>query len=261
MKKTSRIMITLLFVMSLLFVTNQAVLAAPIQDDTTPPGDNGGLEGVANPVLGFMQDITVSIIKFAMFLGGLIFVVTVVIAAVKSSVGTALGNQMHVSQGVMGLIAGFAALVLLLIAVPLANNLIQTLTTKFLPDLISKNGLALIDMQGGVAAGTISTNPQDMFQIPALQDTIIDIVLTLVRIMIGVGVLAFIIACVLGALDTQIGGLLGGSQMASRGIMRIIGAVGAVIFLLISFPLAKWIITAIVPKLLTGIAINNPFSG
>ena len=96
-------------------------------------------------------------------------------------------------------------------------------------------------------------------EIPELQESITSVAISIVRAAIGIGTIAFVVAVVLGALDTQIGTLLGGGQMASRGMMRAISAVGAVIFLFISYPLADALLRGLVPRILTGISINLPF--
>ena len=73
------------------------------------------------------------------------------------------------------------------------------------------------------------------------------------------GYTILIIAVALGGLDTQLGSLFGGGMQTSRGIMRIISAVAAVIFLFISYPLATAILNNIVPRIVSGISIETPF--
>ena len=254
MKHRSSCIHIILVLIILLVLPLQAVSA---QETDPPPGAPGdALDSALEPVTALVRDVALSIIKFITFLGGVIFVITVVVGAARGTLGTALGNQMQASQGVMALIMGGAALVLMLVAVPLANNLLEMLVEKLLtpeamviPDIVSLAG----------SPDAASSSPEDLLQIPALQNMITDIALVVVRVMITLGSTAFVVSVMLGALDTQIGHLFGGGMLASRGIMRIITSVGAVALLILSFPLSKWILNALVPLILPTITLSTPF--
>ncbi len=230
--------------------------AVPVAAQTPEPP---GMESAVEPITTLVHDLAISLIKLLTFLGGVIFVVTVVVGAARGTLGSALGNQMQASQGIMSLIMGAAALVLMLLVVPLANNLLSMLVARLLtpeamhiPDIAAMAGTQPIDL------GTPGT-AQDLLQIPALQEAITSIALTIVRVFITLGSIVFVVSVMLGALDTQIGHLMGGGMLASRGIMRILTSVGAVALLILSFPLSKWILNALVPLILPSIEISLPF--
>jgi hypothetical protein len=99
---------------------------------------------------------------------------------------------------------------------------------------------------------------ENIFQIPELQQAIEDLAFGAIRFALGVGVVAAIIATFLGAFDTQLGALFGGGMLASRGIMRMMAAVGQLIILMISLPVAKVILGVLVPRL-ANLDLQLPF--
>jgi hypothetical protein len=262
MKYKKRIFATLVLVTLLLFclVINTSTVFA--QDGGGDEGEDdgsqaSGFDDAIEPVTDLVKDIAMSIIKFLTFIGGVIFVLTVVIGAAKGTLGSALGNRMQVSSSLMALLMGGGSLLLMLLAVPLANNLLEMLVDRLLVDE-AMNIPNIVEMAGaeGIQA---STNPEELLQIPALQEMITDISITIIRVVITIVTIAFVVAVAFGALDTQIGTLLGGGQMVSQGLTRIIGSVAGVIFLILSFPLSKWMLSALVPKILPSITISTPF--
>jgi len=88
--------------------------AVPVAAQTPEPP---GMESAVEPITTLVHDMAISLIKLLTFLGGVIFVVTVVVGAARGTLGSALGNQMQASQGIMSLIMGAAALVLMLLVV------------------------------------------------------------------------------------------------------------------------------------------------
>jgi hypothetical protein len=251
------ILVTLL--LSSLVINTSTVFAQGGGDDEGE--DDGsqasGFDNAIEPVTDLVKDIAMSIIKFLTFIGGVIFILTIVIGAAKGTIGSALGNRMQVSSSLTAVIMGGGSLLLMLLAVPLANNLLEMLVDRLLVNeaMTIPN---IVEMAGaeGIQA---STNPEDLLQIPALQQMITDISITIIRVVITIGTIAFVVAVAFGALDTQIGTLLGGGQMVSQGLTRIIGSVAGVIFLVLSFPLSKWILSSLVPKILPTITISTPF--
>jgi hypothetical protein len=262
MKYKKRIFTTLFMVTLLLFSLAMKPSTVFAQDGGGDEGEEeggqvSGLDDALEPVTDLVKDIAMSMIKFLTFIGGVIFVLTIVIGAAKGTLGSALGNRTQVSSSLMALLMGGGSLLLMLLAVPLANNLLEMLVDRLLVDeaMTIPN---IVEMAGteGVQA---STNPEELLQIPALQDMITAISITIIRVVITMGTIAFVVAVALGALDTQIGSLLGGGQMVSQGLTRIIGSVAGVIFLVLSFPLSKWILSALVPRILPSITISTPF--
>ena len=262
MKNKKGTFVTFILVTLLLFslVINTSTVFAQGGGDDEGEDDGSqasGFDNAIEPVTDLVKDIAMSIIKFLTFIGGVIFVLTIVIGAAKGTIGSALGNRMQVSSSLTAVIMGGGSLLLMLLAVPLANNLLEMLVDRLLVNeaMTIPN---IVEMAGaeGIQA---STNPEDLLQIPALQQMITDISITIIRVVITIGTIAFVVAVAVGALDTQIGTLMGGGQMVSQGLTRIIGSVVGVIFLVVSFPLSKWILSSLVPKILPSITISTPF--
>jgi len=275
-KKYIAVFLMVVMFVGITFITQapkQVVFAQTVVPNTNPstiPGGSGGdgstsavLNETTGKVMGLAKDLAISIVRFIFFLGGIVFIVSAVWAAGQGTIGTAMGNSMHASEAVMKAMFAVGAFILLLISIPLSNTLAETLVDKF----ITSDSMSFADVQqnlklsAGSGVATTITNPQDVLQIPELEQTIEEIAMTAIRIILGLGTLAFIISVALGALDTQIGSLLGGGQMASKGVMRIITSVGAAIFLFMSFPLSKALVSALVPKLMGGVNIFTPFGG
>ena len=262
MKNKKGTFVTFILVTLLLFslVINTSTVFAQGGGDDEGEDDGSqasGFDNAIEPVTDLVKDIAMSIIKFLTFIGGVIFILTIVIGAAKGTIGSALGNRMQVSSSLTAVIMGGGSLLLMLLAVPLANNLLEMLVDRLLVNeaMTIPN---IVEMAGaeGIQA---STNPEDLLQIPALQQMITDISITIIRVVITIGTIAFVVAVAVGALDTQIGTLMGGGQMVSQGLTRIIGSVVGVIFLVVSFPLSKWILSSLVPKILPSITISTPF--
>ncbi|MBN2500826.1 MAG: hypothetical protein JXB38_08620 [Anaerolineales bacterium] len=236
-----------------------ALLAVPVErtlaaDGAAPLADEGDL---FDPLVEIIRELATGFLRFVVFLSGVIFIVSMVVSAARGSIGSAIGSQLQVSQGVMNAILAVAALVFVMVSIPLGNKIVDTLTEKLMQEVTMEINAA--ELAGTAGSAGAAGDLQQVLEIEALQDTITDFALSVVKAAIGVGVTAFIVAVALGGLDTQFGTLLGGSQQVSKGIMRVIGAVGAVIFLLVSYPLANTILRAVVPKVLTGITIPTPF--
>ncbi len=263
MKNTYKYPVFVLFTLSMLFVATTTPVFAQAEGGTE--GSESGtdspfansLDRAVEPVTTLVRDIAMSIVKFLTFAGGVIFVMTVVLGAAKGSLGSAIGNRMQVSEGLMALIMGGGALLLMLMAVPLANNLLEMLVERLLtPETLDIPNI--LEMAGAEAV-TGATRPDELLQIPVLQDTIVEIAITVIRVAISLGTTAFIVAVVTGALDTQLGTMMGGGMMAGRGLSKIITSVAAVVILLISFPLSRLILETLVPRVLPSITISSPF--
>lgn len=227
-------------------------LSASAQGEDPPPGLDASLDGV----LDFLREIAQSVIRFIVFLGGVVFTLGFVWSAMRGTFGQAIGNTLQVSGSLLTAVTVLMAFIFLLASIPLSRFIATTLADRF----INPERLSLYDASSlvGEGEGIAPSDPSEILQSSALNEVITDLTLAVVRFMIGVGMLAFVIALVLGAFDTQLGGLLGGGMLASRGILRAIGAVGAVIFLLVSYPLSQTFIQVLVPRLLANIQIGIP---
>lgn len=237
-------------VLSVVLIPASPVHAGTVVDEPNP-------DDMFNPVIVLLKDMAVSGIRFVVYLSGIIFILTVVIGAMKGSLGTAIGNQSQASQGVMTAIGAVASLILMLVSIPLANTIVSSLTERFVSEIsMDVNAAELVGEGSGEYAEADLTH---VLENQALQETISSFAVSIVKAAIGVGTIAFIIAVALGGLDTQLGSLFGGGMQTSRGIMRIISSVAAVIFLFISYPLATAILNNIVPRIVSGISIETPF--
>jgi hypothetical protein len=210
-----------------------------------------------NPVIDLLKEMAVGGIRFVVYLSGIIFILTVVIGAMKGSIGTAIGSQTQASQGVMTAIGAVASLILMLVSIPLANTIVSNLTERFVSEITMDINAADLIGEGGGEYDQV--NLDQMLGNQALQGTISSFAVSIVKAAIGIGTIAFVIAVALGGLDTQLGSLFGAGMQTSRGIMRIISSVAAVIFLFVSYPLATAILNNIVPKIISGISIQTPF--
>jgi len=235
-----------------IFLPAGSVLA----ESNQPPA---GADDLFTPVTDIFGEFAKGIIKGLVYLGGLVFILSVVIGASKGSIGTAIGNQLQVGEGVMKAITATIALIFMLIAVPLANRIVSTLEDRVQGQIqadIANLDINTLAGSGGSSVG--SGEISDVLMMPELQEVITGYVISAVKALITIGVIAFVVAVAMGAFNTQIGVLLGGGMLASKGISTVMAAVGGVIFLFISYPLATKILQVLVPKVLVGIEIETP---
>jgi hypothetical protein len=246
---------------SILLIVILIWLAAPFPVLAQDPGPGGGvgddLNTTIDTVLDFIRQITLSALRFGLFLSGLIFLVAVVWGAARGSIATAIGNHLQASAGIVTAIMAVGTLVLVLISVPLVNLIAATLTDQFLtPENLRLDVAQLVEGSG--QGGSAPVDLENVFQIPELQDTLEDLAFGAIRFALGLGILASVIATFLGAFDTQLGSLFGGGMLASRGMMRMIAALGQLMVLVISLPLAKMILSVLVPRLVN-LDLTLPF--
>ena len=267
------IIITLVMPLTLTFAFTSPVHASsidsPISQGEEPPdpasGGTGGsssggtglaeVDSAVDETVGFIKDLTMSAIKFGMVLSGLIFTTAVTWAAAKGTLGSALGNHMQVSQGVISVIFAIGSLILVLSAVPIADALLTSLSTKFSDSVDTMEIANVINSTASTSGATAGSgiDPQEVFQMAALQETVVGMVNSGIRLILGIGTIGAIAATFMGAFDTQLGNLFGGGMMASRGMMRIIGALASGTMLAVSFPISSSIVKALVPKLMTSL--------
>jgi hypothetical protein len=246
----------------LLAIVLLALTASTAGAQTDPPPDD-----MFSPVTSIIRDLAESGIRFMVFLSAFIFIASVVLGAARGSIGTAIGNQMQATSGVMTAIGAVLALIVFLLSVPIANRIVDTLTENLMAEVggslagsVASAAAIPEGGNGGGGGGDVELNR--VFEIPALQEVIINFFTSLIRGAIALGTIAFVVAVALGGLDTQIGTLMGGGMMASRGIMRIIAATVAVIFLFISYPLSRVILDTVVPQILSnGVQVPIPDTG
>ena len=247
----------LILIAALASAALSVLVIPPITAQAAAASDEIDPNDMFNPVIELLKDMAVGGIRFVVYLSGIIFILTMVIGAMKGSLGTALGNQVQASQGVMTAIGAVASLILMLISIPLANTIVSNLTERFVSEI--KMEINAADLVGEGSGEYGGGDLGHVLENQALQETISSFAASIVKAAIGIGTIAFIIAVALGGLDTQLGSLLGGGMQTSRGIMRIISSVAAVIFLFISYPLATAILNNLVPRIISGISIETPF--
>ncbi len=254
-KKVFHIMVFSLMLIGL------GTLAGPALAQTPNPGGNGGVAGDLNTtidtVVQFIRDITTSALRFGMFLSGIVFLVTIVWGSARGSIATAIGNHTQASAGIVTAIMAIGTLILVLIAVPLTNVVTKSLTDKFLTPASLQMDVAQL-VNNAQSSSAVPIDPRNVLQIPELQQTIEDLAFAAIRFALLLGIIATVVATFLGAFDTQLGSLFGGGMLASRGIMRIIAALGQLIILVISLPLAKMLLGVLVPRLIN-LNIQLPF--
>jgi hypothetical protein len=222
-------------------------------------GVSGDLNATVDTVVGFIRDVTLSALRFGLFLSGIVFLVSVVWGSARGSLATAIGNHTQASSGIITAIMAVGTLILVLVAVPLTNSITQTLLNKFLtPSSLQMNVGQLVSQASQSTGSAAPVDPKNILQIPELQQTIEDLAFGAIRFALGVGVIATVAATFLGAFDTQIGALFGGGLMASRGMLRIFAALGQLIILVLSLPLAKMLLAVLVPRLVN-LTIPTPF--
>lgn len=252
--KILRISILGLFLILLLNPANTAYAQDPGPGDG---GVSGELDTTVDTVVFFIRDLTLSILRFGLFLSGLVFLVTVVWGSARGSLATAIGSHMQASAGLVTAMMAIGTLVLVLVAVPLTNVISRALMDQFLtPENLRMDVAGLINNTDGAGAG--SADPATIMQIPELQTTVEDLAFSAIRFALGLGVVATIAATFSGAFDTQLGSLFGGGMLAGRGILRIVAALGQLIILVISLPIAKMILGVLVPRLVN-LSIELPF--
>lgn len=218
------------------------------------PGDE--LTGAFDDVLEFIRGIAESVIQFFLFVGGLVFAVSLVWSAARGSLGQAIGNQMQVSNSIVTAAMAIMAFIFLVASVPIGQRFASTLVDRFTnADAIQP---IVVSELGGSGGGIDAASPEDILQSDAIQGVIIDIAVSIIRLMIGIGIIAFFVAITRGAFDTQLGTLLGGGPMAAAGISRAIGSIVALMFLVIAYPLSQTFIETLVPRLLSGYTIPLP---
>ena len=252
MKKMRKVFYSLFIaiVVVTLFAFPSGVAFAEGED---PPSDN-----MFKPAIDLIKDMSIGILRFIVFFGGIVFIITVVMSATRGSLGTALGNQLQTSRAIIGALSGVAALIFMLIAIPMANTIINKVADKTAANLSEEDLLALTANipEGNVEVGDVDL--QTFLEVPALQGTIASFAISIIKALIAIGTIAFVVAVALGALDTQLATALGGTGLAGKGIMRVISAVAAVVFLFLSYPLAEMILRNLIPKVLNGVSIDLP---
>lgn len=253
-----------IFVLVLIFLCSY-LPATPAYAQTPGGGGNGGsgvsgdLDATITTVVGFIRDVTLSALRFGVFLSGVVFLVTVVWGSARGSLASAIGNHTQASAGIVTAIMAVATLVLVLVAVPLTNVLTKSLTDKFLtPQNLQMDVAGLVKSAAATPNAAPSVDPKNILQIPELEQTIEDLAFAAIRFALALGIIATVVATFLGAFDAQLGSLFGGGMLASRGILRILGALGQLIILVISLPLAKMLLAVLVPRLLN-LNIQLPF--
>jgi hypothetical protein len=231
------------------------LVANPVSGGDGPDGgESGALNGAFDDVLDTIRGLGESVIKFLIFGGGVIFTIGFVYSAMRGTIGQAIGNQMGVSQAVVQGISVLFGFLFLLASYNIGSYLAHTITDRAVADHREWADFgALMDSGEGIDIG--SASPEEVLQSAAIEGVVVDLADAIVKFMIGLGGIFFIVAIVRGAFDTQLGTLLGGANMASQGIMRAAGAIGAFLFLVTAFALSQNLVQLLVPRLVGNISL------
>ncbi|MFV2044924.1 MAG: hypothetical protein ACC700_17020 [Anaerolineales bacterium] len=208
-----------------------------------------GITGAFDEITELVVDIATAVVRLILIVSGALFTLGVVRGAFDGVLGSALGNTFTASAGIYRAIGAIVAFVVLLFGVGFSRNFVEFLAEKFL--LEENMSLPVVEAPEGVV-GTPPVSMEEALQLDPVQEVLSDFVLALIRVMIGAGVALFTVAVATGAFDAQLGNIIGNSLAVSRGYSRIIGAAAAVLFLILSMPLAKALVDALVPNLLAG---------
>lgn len=208
-----------------------------------------GITGAFDEITELIVDIATAVVRLILIVSGALFTLGVVRGAFDGVLGSALGNTFTASAGIYRSVGAVVAFVVLLFGVGFSRNFVEFLAERFL----SEENMSLPVVE--VAEGDIGEAPLSMeeaLQLDPVQEVLSDFVLALIRVMIGAGIALFTVAVATGAFDAQLGNIIGNSLAVSRGYSRIIGAAAAVLFLILSMPLSKALVDALVPNLLAG---------
>lgn len=208
-----------------------------------------GITGAFDEITELIVDIATAVVRLILIVSGALFTLGVVRGAFDGVLGSALGNTFTASAGIYRAVGAVVAFVVLLFGVGFSRNFVEFLAERFL----SEENMSLPVVE--VAEGNVGEAPLSMeeaLQLDPVQEVLSDFVLALIRVMIGAGIALFTVAVATGAFDAQLGNIIGNSLAVSRGYSRIIGAAAAVLFLILSMPLSKALVDALVPNLLAG---------
>ena len=208
-----------------------------------------GIPNALDDVIELVKEIATAIVRLLIAVGAGLFILGVVRGAFDGLLGTTLGSAFTSSDGVYRAIGALVAFAILLAAVAFSSNFVEFVADRFLnADAMS---LPVVEVPEGAQAHAPAT-VEEALQLDPIQDVISTFVLALIRVMIGVGGALFVVAVASGAFDAQLGNVIGNSMATSRGYARILAAGAAILFLILSLPLSKQLVDALVPKLLAG---------
>ncbi len=208
-----------------------------------------GIQGAFDDVTALVKDISTAVVRLLLVISGGLFTLGVVRGAFDGVLGSTLGNTLTASTGLFRAIGAVVAFVVLLFGVGFSRNFVEFLAERFLSE--ESMALPVVDIPEG-GAGEAPVSMEEALQLDPIQEVVSNFVLALVRVLIGIGVAFFTVAVASGAFDAQLGNIIGNSLAVSRGYARIIGAAAAVLFLILSMPLSKALVDALVPNLLAG---------
>ncbi len=208
-----------------------------------------GIQGTLDDITELVKDISTAVVRLILIISGGLFTLGVVRGAFDGVLGSTLGNTFTASTGLFRAIGAVVAFVVLLFGVGFSRNFVEFLAERFLAE--ESMALPVVDIPEG-GAGEVPVSMDEALQLDPIQEVVSDFVLALVRVLIGIGVAFFTVAVASGAFDAQLGNIIGNSLAVSRGYARIIGAAAAVLFLILSMPLSKALVDALVPNLLAG---------
>ena len=208
-----------------------------------------GIPNAFDDVIVLVKEIATAVVRLLIAVGAGLFILGVVRGAFDGLLGTTLGNVFTSTDGVYRAIGALTAFAILLAGVAFSSNFVEFVADRFLN--ANSMSLPVVDVPSGTHAPPPAT-VEEALQLDPVQEVISTFVLALIRVMIGVGGALFVVAVASGAFDAQLGNVIGSSMSTSRGYSRILAAGAAILFLILSFPLSKELVGALVPKLLAG---------
>jgi hypothetical protein len=214
---------------------------------SSPAAAAGDIDDALAEVVALVTELATAVIRLMVVVGVGFFVLGVVRGAFDGVLGSTIGSAVSASTGLLRAVGATIAFLALLFSVGFSRSFVQFLADRLLdPAAMEIPSVDIPDGPSAPPAGSVT----DALQLEAVQDTVSDFVLALVRVMIGVGVALFAVGTAAGAFDAQLGHVVGNSLAVSRGYMRIVGAAAAVLFLLLAMPLSRALVEALVPRLL-----------
>jgi hypothetical protein len=258
-RRIGRVLFSFTLVLLLLICTSGIVHA---QD-----GDGGEDSGVGlalDQIGTLVADISTAVVRFLLIIGIGVFILAVVRGGFDGVLGSVIGNQMTAGAGLYRALAAVVALLVMLFGVSFAGTFVSWVAGEIDIQAAAQGLPASISVIQDAPSGASDPSSAELdldqaLQLTLVQDMVSDAVFKIIRFLLGIGVAVFMVAVVRGGLDAQLGNLIGNQMAVSRGYQRILGAAGAVLFLLLSLPLARALVDTLVPQFITHLAVPTLF--
>lgn len=244
-----------------LLIVLLAIIATPVMAQDDPPPSGGGtgeafsdVDSAVTEVIDTMYSMSLSGLRFMYFLSGLLVTIGVTLGVAKSSLGSALGNQFAVSNGIVSALVAVVAFAIVLVATPLTDSILRGMADKLVGsiDVTSITQTVSAAADAGSTTSSPDVSPDQVFQNTEIQGALIKLTNSVLKLIMGAGSIAVMISVAMGAFDAQLGSVMGGSMRVGSGVMRILGAVAVGIALIVALPLTNALVNTLAPRLLTG---------